>query len=292
MKNSNLFEVAKLVRYWSVKLPTVVGSGHPTSSTSAVELITALVFGGYFKYDLNNAKNANNDCLIFSKGHASSLFYSLWHVAGKISEKELLTYRQFEGRLEGHPTKRFEQTEFATGSLGQGLALGVGRSVANNLDGRLNKTFVLMGDSELAEGSVWEAVAFAGFYKLNNIISIIDLNGLGQRGETMTRFNSKLVGSRFKAFGWNVVYIKNGNDIKEVDKIYKQTLLKKQTEPVVFIAKTVKGSGIENVAGQQNWHGKPLSEKEWQSLEKTLMPKSFKVRVSIKKPLIKKVLNN
>lgn len=292
MKNSNLFEVAKIVRYWSVKLPTMAGSGHPTSSASAVELMTVLIFGGYFKYDLNNPKNINNDHLIFSKGHASSLFYSLWHVAGKVTEKELLTYRQFDSKLEGHPTQRFDYTEVATGSLGQGLAVGVGRSMADKLNGLSNKTYVLMGDSELAEGSVWEAVACAGFYKLNNIVSFVDLNGLGQRGETMTGRNLKIVGSRFKSFGWQVVYINNGNDIKQVDKIYKQVFSKKQTLPIVFIAKTIKGFGIKNVAGKNNWHGKPLSEKDWQNLEKILAPKSFKIVASIKKPLQKQLSIN
>ena len=281
MSKNNLLEVAKLIRYWSVKLPTVAGSGHPTSSASAVELMTALMFGGYFKYDLLNPDNQNNDRLIFSKGHASSLFYSLWFAAGALSEKEMLTYRRFNSVLEGHPTRRFKYTEAATGSLGQGLAIGIGKALASKMDKIKNKVFVLMGDSELAEGSVWEAAQIAGYYQLDNLIAFVDVNRLGQRGETMTAYDLKKIGNRFKAFDWQVIYIKNGNDIIEVNSAYKEALNSKNHGPVVFIAKTVKGFGIPEIAGKDGWHGKPLSLEQWQKIENQLMPKDLNLKAEI-----------
>ena len=154
-----LQEICKLIRYYILKSTTLAGSGHPTSSLSAVELTAGLMFGGFFKYRVQDPDFANNDRLIFSKGHASPLLYALWTVAGAIKEEQLWQLRQFESNLEGHPTKSFKYGEAATGSLGQGLSIGVGMALnAKYLDMLPYKTFVLLGDSEMAEGSIWEAV--------------------------------------------------------------------------------------------------------------------------------------
>ena len=183
---NNLEQLAKLIRYYSLVMSTEAGSGHPTSSLSAADLMTGLLFGGTFRYDLDDPGNPNNDRLIFSKGHASPLFYSLWAAAGKVTEQELMTFRKFGSPLEGHPTRAFRYTEAATGSLGQGLSIGVGMALnAKYLDKLPYRTYVLLGDSEMAEGSQWEAMEIAAYYKLDNLIGIIDVNRLGQRGETM-----------------------------------------------------------------------------------------------------------
>ena len=227
MKN-NLQELTKLIRHTILTSTTAAGSGHPTSSLSAADLMTVLWFGGYLHFDFNNPDNPANDRMIFSKGHASPLYYALYHAAGVISDKEIMTLRQFDSRLEGHPTPRFRFTEAATGSLGQGLSVGVGMALAqrekvkgerlkvnderirthNSLTFNLEpKTYVLLGDSELSEGSVWEAAACASYYKLENLIAIVDVNRLGQSGETMVGWNVEVYQKRFEAFGWNTVVI-------------------------------------------------------------------------------------
>ncbi|HSA79048.1 MAG TPA: 1-deoxy-D-xylulose-5-phosphate synthase N-terminal domain-containing protein, partial [Nitrospirota bacterium] len=183
---NDLEAIAKLIRYYSLVMSTEAGSGHPTSSLSAADLMAGLLFSGTFKYDLDNPRHPNNDRLIFSKGHASPLFYSLWAAAGEITEQELLTFRKFGSPLEGHPTPAFRYTEAATGSLGQGLSIGVGMAMnAKYIDKLPYRTYVLLGDSEMAEGSQWEAMEIAAYYKLDNLIGIMDVNRLGQRGETM-----------------------------------------------------------------------------------------------------------
>src|SRR3990167_3712946 len=202
MENQNLGTLCTAIRHNILRSTTAAGSGHPTSSLSATELMTVLLFGNHFRYDIENPDYDNNDRLIFSKGHASPLFYALWAMAGKISPEELLTLRQFESRLEGHPTMILPYTEAATGSLGQGLSIGVGFALNAKLDKLDYKTFVLLGDSETAEGSVWEAMASAAYYKLDNLVAILDVNRLGQRGETMYGHDLKVYEEKAQAFGW------------------------------------------------------------------------------------------
>ena len=219
MKN-DIKQLAKLIRYYCLISTTKAGSGHPTSSLSATDLMTVLMFGGHFRFDLEKAKYHNNDRLIFSKGHASPLFYSLYAAAGRLTEADLKTLRKFGSPLEGHPTMEFEYTEVATGSLGQGLSVGVGMALnAQYLDGLPYRTYVLLGDSEMAEGSNWEAMQLAAHYKLNQLIGIIDVNKLGQRGETMYGHDVKNYKKKVESFGWKALVV-DGHNLSAIDKAF------------------------------------------------------------------------
>jgi len=289
MDLKNLEKLAKLVRYYILVSTTEAGSGHPTSSMSATDLMVSLMFGGFFKADLNNPENPNNDRLIFSKGHASPLFYSLYATAGKVSEEELKTLRKFGSRLEGHPTMEFPYTEAATGSLGQGLSIGVGMALNAKLDKLDYKTYVLMGDSEMAEGSVWEAMEVATHYKLDNLIGMIDVNRLGQRGETLLGHDMDVYQKRVEAFGFKtwVIY---GHDLKEIVKTFKEIEKDKSGKPKMIIAKTLKGKGVSFLEDKDGWHGKAVPAerldealKEIGKVEKIVgkveMPKSLKSKI-------------
>lgn len=266
MKTNFLNNLSKLVRYYILISTTEAGSGHPTSSLSATDLMVTLMFGGFFKADLGNQKNPNNDRLIFSKGHAAPLLYSLYAAAGKVSEKELKTLRKFGSKLEGHPTLEFKYTEIPTGSLGQGLSVGVGMALNARIDKLSYKTYVLLGDSEMAEGSVWEAMACASFYKLDNLVAILDVNRLGQRGETMYGHNLEIYKKRAEAFGFKT-WVVDGNNITEIIKTYEQIEKDMSNQPKIVIAKTYKGAGVSFLEDKEGWHGKALKTEE---LEKAL----------------------
>lgn len=284
MKTSQLEQLTTLIRHHILISTTAAGSGHPSSSLSGVELMTALMFGGFFKADLNDTQNVNNDRLIFSKGHAAPLFYSLYAAAGKVSEKELLTLRQFTSRLEGHPTLAFPYTEVATGSLGQGLGVGVGMALnAKYLDKLPYKTYVLMGDSEMAEGSVWEAMEIAAHYKLDNLVGIIDVNRLGQRGETLYGHNVELFQKKAVAFGWEAIVVKNGNSLEQCLAAFEKAS-KVHEKPVMIIAKTLKGSGVSFIENKEGWHGKPLSKEECEKALFELGPVNKKLIGKVKAP--------
>jgi transketolase len=211
-KTYALEKLAKLIRYFILASTTEAGSGHPTSSLSTTDLIASLLFGGFFQFDLKQPEHPNNERLIFSKGHASPLFYALRAAARKVTEQELLTMRKFGSRLEGHPTVGFPYTEASTGSLGQGLSIGLGIALnAKYLDKLPYRVFVLLGDSEMAEGSQWEALQLAAHYKLNNLIGIIDVNRLGRRGETMYGHDINAYKKRIASFGWKTELI-DGHD--------------------------------------------------------------------------------
>ncbi len=258
---NNLENIARLIRYYSLVISTEAGSGHPSSSLSATDLMTGLLFGGTFRFDPDNPLHPNNDRLIFSKGHASPLFYSLWAVAGKVTEQELLRYRKFNSPLEGHPTPAFRFTEAATGSLGQGLSIGVGMALnARYLDKLPYRTFVLLGDSEMAEGSQWEAMEIAAHYKLGNLVGIMDVNRLGQRGETMYGHDLSVYKDRVAAFGWEPIVI-DGHHMPQILTAYKQAAEAKN-RPVMIIAKTLKGKGVSFIEDKNGWHGKPLKKDE------------------------------
>ncbi|MGE5173450.1 MAG: transketolase [Betaproteobacteria bacterium] len=280
---NNLESIARLIRYYSLVMSTEAGSGHPTSSLSAADLMTGLLFGGTFRYDLDNPHHPNNDRLIFSKGHASPLFYSIWAAAGALTEKELLTFRKFDSPLEGHPTREFKYTEAATGSLGQGLSIGVGMAMnAKYIDKLPYRTYVLLGDSEMAEGSQWEAMEIAAFYKLNNLIGIMDVNRLGQRGETMYGHDLSVYKDRVAAFGWEPIVI-DGHHMPQILTAYRQAMQSAE-KPVMIIAKTIKGKGVSFIEDKNGWHGKPLKKDELAKALQELEPIDRSVRGTIEKP--------
>jgi len=280
-KIKKLQEICKLVRYCILTSTTAAGSGHPSSSLSAVELMTGLFFGEITQ---------ESDRVIFSKGHAAPLLYSLYHAAGLISFDELLTLRTFNSNLEGHPTPRFPYVEVATGSLGQGLSIGLGIALGmklkykttlwptgdkkegltaagtqkaladKNCEKILPHIWVLIGDSEMAEGQVWEAIELAGYYKLDNLVAIVDVNRLGQRGETMLGWNIKAYKNRVESFGWNAIVVDDGHDLKKILNAYQS--LATNNQPLMIIAKTIKGKGVSFLENQEGWHGKPLNKKQ------------------------------
>ena len=258
-----LVRIAKLIRYYCLIATTHAGSGHPTSALSAADLMTGLFFGGIFRYDVDHPEHPNNDRIIFSKGHASPLFYSLWAAAGQLTEEEMLTYRQFGSPLEGHPTPAFRYVDAATGSLGQGLSIGVGMALnAKYLDKLPYRTYVLLGDSEMAEGSQWEAIQIAAHYKLDNLVAILDVNRLGQRGETMYGHDLQAYEKRIQAFDWNTIVI-DGHSFSEIMPAYRR-IIEMNARPAMIIARTIKGKGVSFVEDRNGFHGKALDQNDLQ----------------------------
>jgi len=228
---------------------------------SAADLMSVLMTK-YLKYDWNAPKNPNNDHLIFSKGHACPVLYSMYKAAGAIDDAELLTLRKQGSRLEGHPNPHtLKWVDVATGSLGQGLPIGVGIALDGKYVDKLPfRTWVVLGDSEMAEGSIWEAFDKASYYKLNNLIAILDMNRLGQRGETDLGWNSAAYAARARAFGWHAIEL-DGHDVQAIDKAYTEAL-QQTDQPTVLIAKTEKGHGVSFLANKDGWHGKALNAEQ------------------------------
>jgi transketolase len=258
MEAKALRELGQQFRVDSIRPAAVAKSGHPTSGMSAADLMAVLV-ANHLRYDFGDPKNAANDRLIFSKGHASTLYYAILRSVGAISDEELLTYRKFGSMLEGHPTPIIPWVDVATGSLGQGLPIGVGMGLAAKFLDRLpSHVWVLCGDSEMAEGSMWEAFEHASHYELDNLTAIIDVNRLGQRGETMIGWNTGVYVERARAFGWNAIEV-DGHEVEEIDRAYKQAEETKG-RPTVIVARTIKGKGVKAVEDKDGWHGKPLDD--------------------------------
>ena len=221
----------------------------------------AVLLGAHLRYDFDAPDTPTNDRLVFSKGHASTLLYAMFRAAGAISDEELLTYRQLDSMLEGHPTPLIPWVDVATGSLGQGLPLGVGIAIAGKYLDRLPyRVWVLCGDSETAEGSVWEAFQHASHYALDNLTAIFDINRLGQRGPTMDEWQLDHYRARAEAFGWHAIEI-DGHDVQAVDAAFAEATATKG-RPTVVIARTVKGKGVAAVENKEGWHGKPLDDPE------------------------------
>lgn len=280
----HLQQISALMRHWILTSTNQAGSGHPTSSLSAVELMVDLFFGGQFRFDVDDPEHPNNDRLIFSKGHASPLLYALWAAAGQIPQDDLMTYRQFGSPLEGHPTSRFRLAEAATGSLGQGLSIGVGMALnATYLDKLSYRTYVLLGDSEMAEGSQWEALQIASHYKLNNLIGVLDVNRLGQRGETMYGHDLAAYQQRIDAFGWQTILVEDGHDHAQVCEAY-ASAASVTDRPVMIIAETVKGKGVSFLEDEDGWHGKALDDEQLQQALPELGDVDHSVRGTIAKP--------
>ena len=252
-------DLAAQLRVDSIRSSTSAGSGHPTSSMSAADLLAALVTR-HLRYDWDEPHSPVNDHLIFSKGHASPLLYSVFKAVGVVSEEELLNgYRRFGERLEGHPTPILPWVDVATGSLGQGLPDGVGVALAGRYLDRLPyRVWVLCGDSELAEGSIWEALDKASYYKLSNLIAILDVNRLGQRGATDLGWDTAAYAERAMAFGARTIEI-DGHDLSVIDHAFVEAASNVAGDkPTVIIAKTIKGKGFSEVENRPDWHGKPF----------------------------------
>lgn len=264
-----LRQLAQQLRVDSIRCTTEAGSGHPTSSMSGADLM-AVLMSKYLKYDFNDPSNPNNDHLVFSKGHACPLLYSMYKAAGAIDDKELMSLRKFGSRLEGHPVPQIlPWVDVATGSLGQGLPIAVGMGIDGKyLDKLPFRVWVLLGDSEMAEGSVWEALNTAWFYKLENITAILDMNRLGQRGETELGWNAPLYAERARAFGWHAIEI-DGHNLDEIDRAYAEAI-KTTGKPTLIIAKTEKGHGFKEIANKDGWHGKPLNKEQAEAAIKEL----------------------
>ncbi len=254
-------ELGQQLRVDSVRSSAAAGSGHPTSSMSAADLMAVLLDGGYLRMDTKNLSNPANDHLIFSKGHASPLYYAVLKAAGIIDDAELLTFRKLDSRLEGHPTPRIPPTDVATGSLGQGLPIAVGVALAGRrLDRLPYRVWCLCGDSEMAEGSMWEAFEHAAFNGLDNLTAIIDVNRLGQTRETMVGWDLDRYVRRAEAFGWNAIAI-DGHDTDAIAAAYDQAVAT-DSGPTVIVAQTKKGKGVKAVEDQPGKHGKPLDDPE------------------------------
>ena len=253
-------ELAQQLRVDSIRSSTSAGSGHPTSSMSAADLLAVLV-GRHLRYDWDDPGHAANDHLIFSKGHASPLLYSVYKAVGVVSDEELMTgYRRFGSRLEGHPTPVLPWVDVATGSLGQGLPDAVGVALAGKyLDELPYRVWTLCGDSEMAEGSIWEALDKASYYKLANLIAIVDVNRLGQRGPTDLGWDVDTYAARAAAFGARVFVI-DGHDVAAIDQALAQAGDPSGHQPSVIVARTRKGRGFSEVEDREDWHGKPLPE--------------------------------
>ncbi|MBD1544584.1 transketolase [Arthrobacter sp. IA7] len=255
---SRVAELAAQLRVDSIRSSTSAGSGHPTSSMSAADLLAVLVTR-HLRYDWDNPDLDANDHLIFSKGHASPLLYSVFKAVGVVSDEELMTgYRRFGQRLQGHPTPVLPWVDVATGSLGQGLPDGVGVALAGKyLDRIPYRVWVLCGDSELAEGSIWEALDKASHYGLTNLTTVVDVNRLGQRGETELGWDMEAYARRVRAFGAQPAIV-DGHDLGMIDEAFSTAAEAPEDKPVVILAKTVKGKGFAQIEDSPDWHGKPF----------------------------------
>jgi transketolase len=251
-------ELGQQFRVDSVRCAAAAKSGHPTSGMSGADLM-AVLLAKYLRYDFDRPDLPTNDRLVFSKGHASTLLYAMFRAAGAITDEELLTYRQFGSILEGHPTPLIPWVDVATGSLGQGLPIGVGMAIAGKYLDRLPyRIWVLCGDSESAEGSIWEAFEHASHYELDNLTAILDVNRLGQRGETMNGWHLDRYVERARAFGWHAIEV-DGHDVEQVDGAYTEAIAT-TGKPTVVVAHTIKGKGVKAVENKDGWHGKPLDD--------------------------------
>jgi transketolase len=258
-RTSDIAELGQQLRVDAVRASARAGSGHPTSSMSAADLMAGLL-AGHLHYDFENPHLQGNDRLVFSKGHASPLLYAMLHAAGAIDEEHLLTYRKLGSDLEGHPTPRLPWVDVATGSLGQGLPIGVGMALGARLTGSPGRVWVLCGDGEIAEGSMWEAFAAAADFGLGNLCAIVDVNRLGQTGPTRYEWDTASYAAQIGGFGWHTVEI-DGHDPAQIDRAYAEAE-HESSRPTVILARTRKGKGVAAAEDKEGLHGKPLDEPE------------------------------
>ena len=254
-----LHNIATQLRIDSVEATTAAGSGHPTSCLSASEVMAALFFS-VMRLDPSDPENPANDRFVLSKGHAAPILYSAWAELGYFSREKLLTLRQLDSDLEGHPTPLLPFVAVPTGSLGQGLPVGVGMALSARLDGSDYRTYVLIGDGETMEGSVWEAAAVASFYRVDNLCAIVDINGLGQSAPTMLQHGLEIIRQRWEAFGWNALGV-DGHDVPQLLEAFENARNTKN-RPTVILARTWKGKGVSFLENKEGWHGKALKRGE------------------------------
>ncbi len=259
-----LREKATRLRIDSLRATTAAGSGHPTSCLSAADLMSALFFH-VMRYDPRNPAHRGNDLFVLSKGHAAPILYAAWAEAGLFSPDKLTDLRKFGNELEGHPTPRFPAALAATGSLGQGLSIAAGLAYAGKLGNAQHRVYCLMGDGEVAEGSVWEAAAFASHYKLDNLCAVVDVNRLGQSDPTMLQHDTGTYARRFAAFGWQAFEI-DGHNFNHILDAFERAG-KVTGQPAVLIARTLKGKGVSFIENRNGWHGKAVPKDQ---LEKAL----------------------
>lgn len=252
-----LHNVATRLRIDAIRATTEAGSGHPTSCLSAAEIVATLFFGE-MRFDPRDPRHADADRFVLSKGHAAPLLYAAWAEAGALDRAALLRLRRIDSDLEGHPTPRLPFVDVATGSLGQGLAVGVGMALYARLVGSQARTYVLMGDGETAEGAVWEAAQAAVFHRLDSLCAIIDINGLGQSRRTQWGHDVEEFARRWRAFGWHVVAV-DGHDVDALLAAYAEARATRG-RPTVILARTIKGKGVAALEGRDGWHGRPLKK--------------------------------
>ena len=249
-----LKEHANNIRKNIVKTVTEAKSGHPGGSLSSVEYATAIYFT---QMDVNkdNLESTNRDRFVLSKGHASPLLYSVLAERGFIEEEELKTFRKISSRLQGHPSMRkLPGVDMSTGSLGQGLSVAVGMALANKYEGNAHRIYTILGDGECQEGQIWEAAMAAAHYKLDNLLAFVDHNSLQIDGNVRDVMNPTPIDEKFKAFGWNVIMLEDGNDIESVVKACEEAKTV-SGKPTVIVGKTVKGKGVSFMENQAGWHG-------------------------------------
>ncbi|MDH5314042.1 MAG: transketolase, partial [Actinomycetota bacterium] len=244
----------------SIRCTTEAGSGHPTSSLSCAHLL-AVLYANHLRYDVEDPKSPANDRFVMSKGHAAPALYATLKAIGAISDDELLSLRRFGSPIQGHPAPvpELPWVDVATGSLGQGLAVGLGMSIAMRLDGTGGRVFVLIGDSEAAEGSIWEAMEAAAFHQVDDLVAVLDMNRLGQRGPTMHEWNGDLFARRAQSYGWRTIEI-DGHDVAAIDAAYTEAVA--ADAPTMIVARTEKGHGVSFTANREGWHGKAMSEEQ------------------------------
>ncbi|MBS7607224.1 MAG: transketolase [Candidatus Bathyarchaeia archaeon] len=260
---------ANILRLHSIRSTTKAKSGHPTSCLSSAEIVATLFFK-VMNFDPKHMDYLDNDEFVLSKGHAAPVLYAALAEAGVIPREKIMTLRQFDSELEGHPVPRVKGIRVATGSLGQGLSIGLGMAYAKRLLGINRRVYVLLGDGEVAEGSVWEALNLAGKLKISNLVAILDMNRLGQSEPTMFQWDWEAYARRVEAFGWNVT-VCDGHNIKDLIRAFNEA--EKSDKPFFIIAKTVKGKGVSFLENIEGRHGTALSEEELKRAESEILPK-------------------
>ena len=275
---------AAQLRIDSVTATSEAGSGHPTSCCSAADIVATLFFS-VMRYDPKNPKLPQSDRFILSKGHAAPLLYAAWSEAGLFPRADLLKLRTLRSDLEGHPTPRLPFVDMATGSLGQGLSAGIGMALnAKALDKSDQRIYVLMGDGESVEGSIWEAAEIGRHYKLDNLCAIVDVNRLGQSDPTMLQHDMDAYRARWTGFGWHAIVV-DGHQISALLAAFEEAARTKG-RPTVLLARTFKGKGISFVEDKPDWHGKPL--KKGEEMEKALDELKRQLKPDAAEPTIKK----